>query len=745
MQTIPPLSHGSVTVLLLQLGLLLLVARLLGHFANRIGLPSVLGELLAGIVLGPSILGALAPGAFAALVPADPARFHLLEVFAFLGVLLLLVVTGLETDIDLIVSKGRSAAAISLMGIVVPFSLGFVLGQVLPDAFVADPDQRLVFSLFLGVAMGISAIPVIAKVLIEMNAVKRDIGQLTLAAGMIDDTIGWILLSVVAGLARSGVVDVPSVISAVLSVIVVVGLSFTAGRRFVAWLFKVVDEREGGDLAKVSLLMVLALLFGSLTHALNIEAVLGAFIVGILAGQVKRFHRSARHVFETFTLGVFAPIFFAASGLRVDLRALLDPTVLAVGVLALLVAIVGKFAGAALGAKMSGLGRWEALSLGAGMNARGAIEIIVATIGLGLGVLTPEMYTIILLVAIVTSLMAPPILRATLRRVPMTAEEERRLDDASRRERSFIASLNRVLLPTRGGANSVTAARLLSLALEGERAVEVTTMAVVGTSVPVPTPRRGGGAEGNADRRAVPDEVAEAERALDVVGAALGSVLPSDRRRLVQRTIGSVVDTIREESRRGYDLLVLGATDEDRQDDTSLFGGLIDRLVQDATSPVFVVREASSGHVSDDAPAIRRILLPTAGTGSTRRPLEFATAIARASGARVDVLHVVERDPQTEPWLRTGGSGGGAGGGDEIAEELLESVAAEVRAAGVEVVTHLEWAARAEQGVVDVAQRLEVDLVVLSSSVRPVTRRAFFGHRIDHVLAEADCTVLVVS
>jgi Kef-type K+ transport system membrane component KefB/nucleotide-binding universal stress UspA family protein len=743
MQTIPPLAHGSVTILLLQLGLLLLVARLLGHAANRVGLPAVLGELLAGIVLGPSILGAVAPGAFAALVPVDPARFHLLEVFAFLGVLLLLVVTGLETDIDLIVSKGRSAAAISLTGIVVPFSLGFLLGQLLPDAFVADPDQRLVFSLFLGVAMGISAIPVIAKVLMEMNAVKRDIGQLTLAAGMIDDTIGWILLSVVAGLARSGVVDVPSVISAVLSVIVVVGLSFTAGRRFVAWLFKVVDEREGGDLAKVSLLMVLALLFGSLTHALNIEAVLGAFIVGILAGQVKRFHRSARHVFETFTLGVFAPIFFATSGLRVDLRALLDPTVLAVGVLALLVAIVGKFAGAALGAKLSGLGKWEALSLGAGMNARGAIEIIVATIGLGLGVLTPEMYTIILLIAIVTSLMAPPILRATLRRVPMTAEEARRLDDASRRERSFIANLNRVLLPTRGGGNSVTAARLLSLALEGERAVEVTTMAVVGTAAPVGV--RAGGPDGPASAETFEEEVATAERALDVVGAALGSVPASDRRRLVQRSTGSVVDTIREESRRGYDLLVLGATDEDRQDGTSLFGGLIDRLVQDATSPVFVVREQLAGSDGEEALNVRRILLPTAGTGSTRRPLEFATAIARACGARVDVLHVVEREPQAEPWLHSRAGGGAPGSHDEIAEELLESVAAEVRAAGVDVVTHLEWAARAEQGVVDVARRLEVDLVVLSSSVRPVTRRAFFGHRIDHVLAEADCTVLVVS
>ena len=736
MEVIQPIAHGTVTVLLLQLGLLLLVARILGHIATRFGLPSVVGELLAGVALGPSILGSIAPGAFTALVPADPARFHLLEAFAFFGVLLLLVVTGLETDIDLIASKGRSAAAISLTGIAIPFGLGFALGQVLPEAFVADPDQRLVFSLFLGTAMGISAIPVIAKVLIEMNAVKRDIGQLTLAAGMIDDTIGWILLSVVAGLARSGVIDLPSVAQAVLSVLVVVGLAFTAGRRVMDWLFRAVDEREGGDLAKVSLLMVLALLSGSLTHFLNIEAVLGAFLIGILAGQVKRFHRSARHVFETFTLGVFAPIFFAASGLRVDLAALLDPTVFAVGMIALAVAIVGKFAGAALGAKLSGLGKWEALSLGAGMNARGAIEIIVATIGLGLGVLTPEMYTIILLIAIVTSLMAPPILRITLRRVPMTEDERLRLESAARRETSFVGSLNRVLLPTRGGANSMLAARLLGLAIHGERGVEVTTMTVVGA------PRTAAAAGPRSGTEVRTDVEADAaEQALDAIQALLPSADAHDRRRLIQHAAGSVGETIQREAERGYDLLVLGATDERTEEDSSLFGTLIDRLIQDARCPVFVVRHqgVALAEVADLLP--RRILLPTTGPAPGNRAVELACAMARATGGTIDLVHVVERDPHAEAWVRSRETGGS----QEIAQELIESAAADVRREGVEVRLHLTTANRAEEGLIDLAAQLGSDLVVMSSSVRPVSRRAFLGHRVDHVLAEAQCPVLVVS
>jgi Kef-type K+ transport system membrane component KefB len=201
---IEPLGHHALLLVLLQLGLLLAVARLLGEVARKVGLPTVVGELLAGIVLGPSLLGSIAPGLFESIFPAEAEQRHLLEVVSWLGVMMLLILTGLETDVPLILRKGKSAAAISIGGIVVPFITGFGLAQVLPQEFIAAPDQRLVFSLFIGTAMSISAIPVIAKVLVEMKVIRRDIGQITLAAGMIDDTIGGILLSVVAGLARGG-------------------------------------------------------------------------------------------------------------------------------------------------------------------------------------------------------------------------------------------------------------------------------------------------------------------------------------------------------------------------------------------------------------------------------------------------------------------------------------------------------------------------------------------------------------
>jgi Kef-type K+ transport system membrane component KefB/nucleotide-binding universal stress UspA family protein len=719
---IEPIGHHEVVLLLLQLGLLLLVARGLGQIAVRLGWPSVVGELLAGVVLGPSLLGQIAPGIFEAIVPFEQEQFHLLEVVSLLGVLMLLVVTGMETDIQLIKQKGRNAAAISFFGIVIPFGTGFVMGQFLPEQFIADPSQRLVFSLFLGTAMGISAIPVIAKVLIEMNVVRRDIGQVTLAAGMIDDTIGWILLSVVAGLARSGVVEVSSVVRSLLAVVAVVGLSFTVGRRLVDRLYRSVDNAVGGDMVKISLLMVLTLLFGAFTHQLGIEAVLGAFMVGILVGQVRRFGHQTRHIFETMAMGVFAPIFFAASGLRVDLSSMADPTVLGIGLLVLAVAIFGKFVGAAVGAKISGLRKWEALSLGAGMNARGAIEIIVATIGLSLGVLTPEMYTIILMVAIVTSLMAPPLLRWTLQHIPYTDEERARIEAEERRASSFLANIHRILLPTRGGANSRIAAGLVGLMLQDEE-VEVTTMSVLS--------------------RAGDESVAVAERDLDAVERHLSHLPSKDRRRVLQDENGNVQKTILDELKRGYDLLVLGAADADAsvgaRSDTPLFGDVVDSLVQQASTPVMVVSHRTPQNGGDEEPmTIRRVLLPTAGAEAGHHAVEVAAAIAKGAGAGVDVVHVLETDGVTLSDLTRHGQ--------ELGQAIVDGEAERLRTFGVnDVRTIVERADRVETGILHVAGKFGTDLVVLSASRRPLTQRTFFGHRADRILSEANCPVVLVS
>ncbi|MHC5595604.1 MAG: cation:proton antiporter, partial [Nostoc sp.] len=180
---IKPLGHHELLLVLVQLSLLLLVARGLGELMRRINLPPVVGELLAGVLLGPSLFGLLLPDLQAHIFPKSQEQSDLLAVISWLGVLFLLIVTGLETDLKLILRKGKTALLISLGGIIIPFITGFGLGWLLPDSFLADPDKRLVFSLFIATAMSISAVPVIAKVLMDLNLIRRDIGQVTLAAG----------------------------------------------------------------------------------------------------------------------------------------------------------------------------------------------------------------------------------------------------------------------------------------------------------------------------------------------------------------------------------------------------------------------------------------------------------------------------------------------------------------------------------------------------------------------------------
>ncbi|HWC12497.1 MAG TPA: cation:proton antiporter, partial [Acidimicrobiales bacterium] len=638
---------------------------------------------------------------------------HLLEIVSWLGVIMLLILTGLETDIGLIARKGRGAAAISLGGIAVPFATGFALGFLLPTDFVAAPDKRLVFALFIGTAMSISAIPVIAKVLMEMKIIRRDIGQITLAAGMIDDTVGWILLSIVAGLASSGTISPLSAGKSVLAVVLVLVIAYTVGRRFVRGLIGLLDNHVGGDMVKITALMALALSFAAVTQALKLEAVLGAFIAGILVGQVKRFDDRLRHIFEQVALGVFAPVFFAASGLRVDLGKLAEPNVLAVGLLVLFIAIAGKFIGAYVGAKATRMGNWEALSLGAGMNARGAMEIIVATIGLSRGILTPEMYSIILMVAIVTSLMAPPILRWTLNHVEPSAEEKVRLEAEARRRESFVGNLKRVLLPVRGQGQSDLAAKVVGM-LVADEDVEVTSLYL-----------RRDGRKGEVDS----------------AKAGVEEHLGQPRSRVLMEEEGPAA-TILSEARKGYDLLVLPATERRTRGEGTLFDGFVDDVIQEAPCPLLVVSSNGKGDLRahlDRLPG-GRILVPMAGNDVDRYAAEVAFSMAAGSGTRVDVVHVVSGPQHT---LRIRGDEAVLHAVD-IGEHVVGRFAELGRAMDATVNTDVLVADQPEHAIVERAER-GADLIVLASSRKPVTQRAFFGHRIDYVVANAPCPVIVVG
>lgn len=424
---VAPIASHATMILLLQIGLLGLLALGLGRLAVRAGLPPVVGELCAGVLIGPSLLGTLAPRFSGWLLPHQAEQTHLLDAVGQIGVLLLVGITGTEMDFKLVKRRGMTAVRISLAGLIIPFGLGIGAGLLLPASLHAGHHSKAVFTLFLGVAMCVSAIPVIAKTMMDMHLLHRNIGQLTLSAGVIDDVVGWFLLSVISAMATVGFTT-GTITRTCFYILLTVFVAALPGR----WLLRGAlraAERTKDPLPTIAVVAVAIMLSAAATQAMGFEGVFGAFVCGIALGSTGALSHVRIAGLRRFVLAFLAPLFFATAGLRIDLTALRKPTVLVAAVVILTLAIAGKFVGAYLGGRMSRLNRWESLALGAGMNARGVIEVIIAMVGLRLGVLSTDTYTIIVLVAIITSVMAPPMLRFAMKRVEQTADEELRLAD----------------------------------------------------------------------------------------------------------------------------------------------------------------------------------------------------------------------------------------------------------------------------------------------------------------------------
>lgn len=424
----PPLAGHALLVLLVQLGILLAAAVLLGRLAVRLGAPRIVGELCAGVLLGPSLLGRLAPSWSGWLFPDQ--QFDLLDGVGQLGMLLLVGVTGMQLDLGLLRRQGARAIAVSAPSLAIPLGLGVAAGFLLPATLLPPSGDRTLFALFLGVALAVSALPVIAKILADLGFLHRDLGQLTIISASVDDVVGWLLLSIVTAMATTGV----------HAGTVATSVALLAGCLLVAWFalrpaVKLVlcgTARAGEPGTTAAVVTVLVLLCAAGTHALRLEALLGAFLCGLVIASTGRLDRAHLAPLRTVVLGVLAPIFFATAGLRLDLTVLGRPAVAAAVLAVLAVAVAGKFAGAFAGAALIRMDRWSAIALGAGLNARGVVQIVVASVGLQTGVLSSAGYTMVVLVAIATSLMAAPLLRLAIGRSEETpAERERELAHAT--------------------------------------------------------------------------------------------------------------------------------------------------------------------------------------------------------------------------------------------------------------------------------------------------------------------------
>jgi Kef-type K+ transport system membrane component KefB len=568
-EALRPLAGHAVFVLLVQLALLLFVARLGAELCRRVALPAVVGELAAGIVLGPSVLGHFAPGASAALFPHVSEQFQLLEVVGLLGMVLLLLLTGLETDLRLIRNVGRAALIASAMGMVLPFVSGFGLGMLLPDQVLAHPDRRVLFSFLLATAMSISAMPVIAKILMDLDLTRRNIGVVIVSAGVVDDTSGWLILSVIAGAAQYGEVRLGQLVRT----LILTG-GFVLAAAFVVYpvsrlALRQIVRRWRSDDADLVYLLVTTLLCAAATEWVGIHAVFGAFVAGTLFRQIPSLRGEVVRRLESLVVPVLAPIFFGTVGLKVDLWAIGDGKILAV---VLAVACLGKLVGCTIGSLWGGLRFWEGLSIAVAMNARGAMELVVATIGLSLGILNQQMFSIIVMVAIVTSFMAPLGLRLTMRKVRMTDEEARRIL-AEQARGVFDIDRVRVLLTTAGGPNELASAALA--AIVARRSVH--QIEVMRIEAPVSWRARLMRAlAGWPERPGAPDRTAFA-RQLESVG------ITAPVREVKHRDVGGAII---EQAANGFDLVVMGAS----RHGSGLGGETLEKVVRAAPCHLVIVK-----------------------------------------------------------------------------------------------------------------------------------------------------------
>jgi Kef-type K+ transport system membrane component KefB len=409
----PPLLGGEPMLkFLAAITVLLLVARFLGLLAALARMPAIVGELATGVLLGPSLLGKLTPELSGWLLPTQPEQMHLLDGLGQVGIILLVGLTGSHLDLEMIRRRTGTVARVSLGGLLIPLGLGIALGFVAPSVLFGGAGGRGVFALFLGVAMCVSAIPVIAKTLTDMRLMHRDVGQLALASATVDDAVGWTLLSIVSAVAIHGAGGS----AAVRAVLYLAGFLFVAlvvARPLIRWSMRSAGRAETAGPSVITAVLVI-LIGATTTQALGMEPIFGAFIAGALIGLSGSADLAKLAGLRTVVISVLGPIFLAVAGLRMDLTALASPSVALAAVAVLTLAVTGKFAGVYLGSRLSRLSHWEAIALSTSLNSRGVVELVVALTGLRLGVLNTASYTIVALVAIATSVLVPPLLRVAV-------------------------------------------------------------------------------------------------------------------------------------------------------------------------------------------------------------------------------------------------------------------------------------------------------------------------------------------
>ncbi len=393
-------------VLLAQIVMIILVARLFGWIFKKIGQPSVIGEIIAGIALGPSLLGLYFPNFFHALFP--PSSLDNLQFLSQIGLILFMFVIGMELDIKVLKNRAKEAIVISHASIVIPFALGIGLSYFVYHRFAPEGVKFLSFSLFMGIAMSITAFPVLARIVQERGMHKTKLGAIVITCAAADDITAWCLLAVVIAIVKAGTFESSMYIISLAGVYVIAMIYLV--KPFLKRIGDLYGSKDSLSKPVVAIFFLLLIISSYATELIGIHALFGAFMMGAIMPDVPKFRTVFISKVEDVAVILLLPLFFVFTGLRTEIGLLNEPYLWKVTGFIILVAVVGKFLGSALAAKFVGQSWRNSFTIGALMNTRGLMELIVLNIGLGLGVLTPEVFTMMVIMALVTTFMTGPAL-----------------------------------------------------------------------------------------------------------------------------------------------------------------------------------------------------------------------------------------------------------------------------------------------------------------------------------------------
>jgi len=412
------LGHHDMIIFLIAFGLILIIARLFAELFKKFKLPSVLGEIIAGILLGPSVLGFFSPESFEYLFPfiAHPEFTtnipvqYAMDALINISVIMLLFVAGMEVQLPLVVEQGKVALSTTFFSMLIPICVGYLGVQFLPDLFMASTEDLGLVGFFIGVVLSITALPVIARILIDMKLFKTRIGMTIIASAMLIDLLGWLIFSVLLSIIEDGKAG-SDLTYTLVSIVLFGGFMLIVGSRLIDKSLPWVQTKFSWPGGVLALSFGLCFLGAAFTESIGIHSILGAFIVGIAFGDSANLRDRTREIIHQFVTNVFAPLFFVSIGLYVNFVQNFN-LILILALLAL--AYSSKILGAHLGARIGGLSIKDSWTVGVSMNTHGVLEIILGSLAMSVGLINEEVFVAIVVLVVVSIITSAPMIKRTI-------------------------------------------------------------------------------------------------------------------------------------------------------------------------------------------------------------------------------------------------------------------------------------------------------------------------------------------